>query len=175
MAPSIISTKRPNYDTKVVPWDYRAEAKGKMIDVVAAQGMIGLGRCYSTEDLNQGALRIEQNPKRNITDAEATEFLKKMQPKDYSVEEQLKKTPAHISVKSLLMSFEAHRNALIEVLCGVIIPKDTTRDTLAATIRRVVEENKVSFHDDELPFEGAAHNKALHIAVRYHEKIMKGF
>ncbi|KAM3303735.1 hypothetical protein P3S67_014765 [Capsicum chacoense] len=46
-----------------------------------------------------------------------------MQPKDYSVEDQLKKIPAHISVMSLLMSFEAHKNALMEVLCGVSIPK----------------------------------------------------
>lgn len=36
----------------------------------------------------------------------------------------------------------------------------------------MVEANKVSFHDDELPSEWVAHNKTLHIAVRYHDKIM---
>ncbi|PHU02994.1 hypothetical protein BC332_28245 [Capsicum chinense] len=46
-----------------------------------------------------------------------------MQTKGYSVEDYLKKTPAHISVMSLLMSFEAQKNSLIEVLCGVSIPK----------------------------------------------------
>ncbi|KAM3360583.1 hypothetical protein P3S68_015437 [Capsicum galapagoense] len=95
-----------------------------------------------------------------------------MQPKDYSVEDQLKKTPAPISFMSLLMSSEALRNALMEVLSGISIPKEKTTKTLATAIGRVVEANKVSFHDDELPSEGAAHNKALHITVRYHDKIM---
>ena len=61
----------------------------------------------------------------------------------------------------------------MEVLCGASIPKKNTSKTLAAAIGRVVEANKVSFHDDELPSEWAAHNKVLHIAVRYHDKIVK--
>ncbi|XP_049400009.1 uncharacterized protein LOC125864121 [Solanum stenotomum] len=164
--------KKPEYDTKAVPWDYRASAKGKMIDTVVAQGMTRSGRCFAPEDLNQRVLGKEQNPKKNITDAEAAEFWKKMQSKDYSVEEQLKKTPSHISIWSLLMSSEAHRNALMEMLSGVIISKETTSETLAATIGRIVEANKISFHDDELPAEGAGHNKALHIAVKCCDKIV---
>ncbi|XP_049375476.1 uncharacterized protein LOC125840547 [Solanum verrucosum] len=164
--------KKPEYDTKAVPWDYRACVKGKMIDTVVDQGMTRSGRCYAPEDLNQRVLGNEQNPKKNITDAEAAEFWKKMQSKDYSVEEQLKKTPAYISIWSLLMSSEAHRNALMEVLSGVIIPKETTSETLAATIGRIVEANKISFHDDELPAEGTGHNKALHIAVKCCDKIV---
>ncbi|PHU23060.1 hypothetical protein BC332_08167 [Capsicum chinense] len=34
-----LATKRFDYDTKAVPWDYRAKAKGKMLDVAAAKGM----------------------------------------------------------------------------------------------------------------------------------------
>ncbi|KAM3323535.1 hypothetical protein P3S67_004686 [Capsicum chacoense] len=68
-----------------------------------------------------------------------------MQPKNYSVEDQLKKTPAHISVMSLLMSSEAHRNTLMEVLSGISIPKETTSETLVAAIGQVVEANKVFF------------------------------
>ncbi|XP_049358814.1 uncharacterized protein LOC125823480 [Solanum verrucosum] len=164
--------KKPEYDTKAVPWNYRASAKGKMIDTAVAQGMTRSGRCYAPEDLNQRVLGKEQNPKKNITDTEAAEFWKKMQSKDYSVEEQLKKTPAHISIWSLLMSYEAHRNALMKVLSGVIILKETTSETLAATIGRIVEANKISFHDNELPAEGAGHNKALHIAVKCCDKIV---
>ncbi|KAK4709847.1 hypothetical protein R3W88_004360 [Solanum pinnatisectum] len=55
-----------------------------------------------------------------------------MQPKDYSVEEQVRKTPSHISILSLLMSSEAHRNALMEVLNGVNIPKETTTKMVAS-------------------------------------------
>ncbi|XP_015169313.1 uncharacterized protein [Solanum tuberosum] len=164
--------KKPEYDTKAVPWDYRADAKGKMIDTAVAQGMTRSGRCYAPENINQRALGKEHNPKKNVTDAEATEFWKKMQSKHYSIEEQLKKTPAHISIWSLLMSSEAHRNALMKVLSGVIISKETTSETLAATIGRIVEANKISFHDDELPAEGVGHNKVLHIAVKCCDKIV---
>lgn len=38
-----------------------------------------------------------------------------MQPKDYSVEEHLKKTSSHISILSLLMCSEAYTNCLIQV------------------------------------------------------------
>uniref|UniRef100_M1DI72 Uncharacterized protein n=1 Tax=Solanum tuberosum TaxID=4113 RepID=M1DI72_SOLTU len=35
--------RNPKYDTKVVPWDYRAGAKGKTIDIVVAQVMTRSG------------------------------------------------------------------------------------------------------------------------------------
>ncbi|XP_055831000.1 uncharacterized protein LOC129900049 [Solanum dulcamara] len=111
--------RKAEFDTKGVPGDYKTEAKGKMIDAAVAHGMTRSGRCYAQEDLNRGVLGKEPNPKKNITDAEVTEFWRKMQPKDYSVEEQLKKTSAHISIMSLLMSYEAHRNDLMEVLNGL--------------------------------------------------------
>ncbi|KAH0781406.1 hypothetical protein KY290_001004 [Solanum tuberosum] len=60
------------YDTKAVPWDYQVGAKGKMIDTVVAQGITRSGMCYSREDLHQIVLGKEQNPKKNVTDAEAT-------------------------------------------------------------------------------------------------------
>ncbi|XP_055803488.1 uncharacterized protein LOC129872554 [Solanum dulcamara] len=164
--------RKAEFDTKGVPWDYKTEAKGKIIDAAVAHGMTRSGRCYATEDLNQEVLGKEPNPKKNVTDAEVTEFWRTMQSKDYSVEEQLKKTSTHISIMSLLMSSKVHRNALMEVLNGVCIPRETTSETLAATIGRVVESNKISFHDNELPTEGTGHNKALYIAVKCRDKIV---
>ena len=43
---------------------------------------------------------------------EANEFLKLMKHIDYSVVEQLKRTPANISLLSLIMSSEPHRKSL---------------------------------------------------------------
>ncbi|KAK4733590.1 hypothetical protein R3W88_007851 [Solanum pinnatisectum] len=60
----------------------------------------------------------------------------------------------------------------MEVLDGVNIPEETTSETLAATIGRIVKANKISFHDDELPAEGVGHNKALHIAVKCYDKVV---
>ena len=80
--------------------------------------------------------------------------------------------PAHISILSMPMSSAAHRNVLIEVLNKVNIQKEITSETLGSTIGRILEANKISFHNDELPAEGAGHNKALHIAVKCCDKIV---
>ncbi|PHU17842.1 hypothetical protein BC332_13537 [Capsicum chinense] len=92
------STGRTDYNTKAVPWDYRAEAKGKIINAIMTRGMTRLGR--------------------------------------------------------------------------ISIPKEKTSETLTAAIRRVVEENKVSFNGDKLPSERVIHNKEFHIMVRYHDKVV---
>ena len=89
-----------------------------------------------------------------------------MQSKDYLVEELLKKTPTKIFIWSLLMSSESHWISLIEVLSGVTIPKETTSETLGASSGRIVEANKISFHDDQFPAEGFGHNKVIHIAFK---------
>ncbi|KAM3282263.1 hypothetical protein P3S67_025908 [Capsicum chacoense] len=129
-----IAAKRPDFDTKIVPWDYRVESKGEIIDAAVAQGMTRSGRCYAPDEPNLGVFEKYQNPNRNITDVEAVEFWMNMQPKDYWVEEKINKTPSHISVMSFLMSSEAHRNSLMEVLFRVSIPKETTSETLAVAI-----------------------------------------
>lgn len=43
---------------------------------------------------------------------------------EYSVVKQLKKQPAQISILSLLMSSEAHRDALLKILNDPMSPKD---------------------------------------------------
>lgn len=68
-----------------------------------------------------------------------------MPAKEYSVEEQLKKTLAHISIMDLLMSFESHRDALVKVLSGLSMLNNTTSEALAVTIGKMVEANKVLF------------------------------
>lgn len=95
-----------------------------------------------------------------------------MQFKEYSIEEQFKKTPAQIAIMSLLMSSKVNINALVRVLNGINILEETTSKTLAAAIGRMVEASSISFHDDELPQEGANHNKALHITIKIFKKIM---
>lgn len=132
-----------------------------MIDTAMDQEITRLERCYSLEDLNQRALGKVHNPKKNVTNVEAAEFWKNMQSKEYTVEEQLK-ILAHIYIWSLLVNFKAHRNALMELLSGVNIPKETTSEVLDAMIGRIVEDNKILFHDYELPIEGLAQQSTSH-------------
>jgi hypothetical protein len=49
-----------------------------------------------------------------VSDEEANEFLKLMKHSEYSVVDQLKKTPARISLLSLVLSSELHRKKKVD-------------------------------------------------------------
>ncbi|PKI70104.1 hypothetical protein CRG98_009567 [Punica granatum] len=81
----------------------------------------------------------------------------------YPVEEG--KSPAHISLLALLLSSEPHREALLRVLTAAQIPKETALDRIEETISSIFS-NTISFSDDEIPSEGWAHSRALHIVCK---------
>jgi len=110
--------------------------------------------------------------KRSISKAEAEEFWRKMQPKDYSIVKHLEKTPAQISVWALLMSSQLHRQALMKALDDTYVPVGTNSDNLAAMINQVIRGHRISFCDEELPFEGRMHNKALHVTIKCRDKVI---
>jgi hypothetical protein len=58
-----------------------------------------------------------------VSNEEAGEFLKLTKNSEFSVVEQLKKTSARISLMSLILSFEPHRNALQRVLNESNVPQ----------------------------------------------------
>ncbi|KAK4733373.1 hypothetical protein R3W88_007634 [Solanum pinnatisectum] len=102
----------------------------------------------------------------------AEEFWRKMQQKDYSIVKHLEKTPAQIFVWALLISSQMHRQALMKALDDTYVPMGTNSDNLAAMINQVVRGHRISFCDEELPFEGRTHNKALHVTVMCRDKII---
>ncbi|KAK4728108.1 hypothetical protein R3W88_021096 [Solanum pinnatisectum] len=124
-----------------------------------------------TQELAQGVQKKDQS-KRPISKAEAEEFWRKMQLKDYSIVKHLEKIPAQISVWALLMSSQLHRQALMKTLDDTYIPVGTNSDNLAAMINQVIREHRISFYDKELPFEGRMHNKALHVIIMCRDKII---
>ncbi|XP_027767963.1 uncharacterized protein LOC114074305 [Solanum pennellii] len=162
----------PVIDSKAVPWNYNKTAvvyQGKEIveEVDEVGGLTRSGRCYSPEELRKGKMteNIQVPLKKAVTEEENAEFLKKLKVPDYSVVEQLKKTPAQISLLSLLLHSEEHRLVLNKVLNEAHVPKETTVNQLENMTRRVFESNAITFTNDELPKEGAGHNKALHLTV----------
>ncbi|XP_075077131.1 uncharacterized protein LOC107803507 [Nicotiana tabacum] len=159
------------HEYKTVLWTYQQKRKAKKTDSATAHAMTRSGRCYAPEEVNRGNSGREQIPRRNITDLEAAEFWKTMSSKEYSVEEQLKKTLAQISIMDLQMSSNNHKNTLLKVLSGVSVPSNTTSEALAVTIEKMVEANMITFKRDELPVEGASHNKTLHITVKHRDKV----
>ncbi|XP_070028705.1 uncharacterized protein [Nicotiana sylvestris] len=144
--------------------------KGKEIieEVGETGGLTRSGRCYSPEELMKAKqIRGGQLPiKKPVTEAEAEEFLKKMKAQDYSIIDQLRKTSAQISLLSLLIHSKEHARVLIKVLNEAHISEETTVNQLEKMANRFFEVNRISFTDDELPEEGAGHNRALNLMVK---------
>ena len=65
-----------------------------------------------------------------VIEEETNEFLKLMKHSEYCVVDQLKKTPAKISIMSLILSSEPHRNALQKVLNEAYVPQDINQRTM---------------------------------------------
>ena len=93
------------------------------------------------------------------------ELLKKVKVPKYSIVEQLKKSPAQILLLSLLLHSEEHRLVLSKVLNEACVSKETTINQLENMTKCIFESNAITFTNDELPKEGAGHNKALHLTV----------
>ncbi|KAJ8539408.1 hypothetical protein K7X08_013660 [Anisodus acutangulus] len=140
----------------------KSRGKEKQIVEVVVAGMTRSGRCYAPAD----------NPKKVVTETEVEEFWRKMPTKEYSVVEQLKKTPAQISLLSLSINSPTHTRALLEVLKEAYVLRETIGEKLSALVGQILEVHKVFFHDKELPPEGLGHNKALNITVKCMNKFI---
>ncbi|KAL4326397.1 hypothetical protein GQ457_11G025490 [Hibiscus cannabinus] len=101
-----------------------------------------------------------------VKESEAQEFLKILKHSEYDVVEQLHRLPARISMLSLLLSSEGHRDALLKVLNQTFVPKEITTDKLDRLVNNIAVDNFISFSDEEIPEGGRGSYKALHISTR---------
>ncbi|XP_070049313.1 uncharacterized protein [Nicotiana tomentosiformis] len=131
-------------------------------------GLTRSGRYYSPEELRKAKQARESHlpVKEPIAEKEAEEFLKKMKMQDYSIIDQLRKTPTQISLLSLLLHSEEHHRVLIKTLNEAYVSEKTTVNQLEKMAERFFEVNRVTFSDDDLHEEGAGHNRALHLMVK---------
>ncbi|XP_015075347.1 uncharacterized protein LOC107019339 [Solanum pennellii] len=152
----------PMTNPKAVPWSYEPTVvtyKGKEIDeeIDGVGGITRSGRCYVPMELRK--TRNDQTQiKSSVTEGEAEEFLRKMKLSDYSVVEQLRKTPAQISLLSLLIHSDEHRKAVMKILNEAHVPSKVTVSQLQKIAGRIFEVNRITFSDDELPKEGSGAN-----------------
>ncbi|KAK2411686.1 hypothetical protein QL285_046942 [Trifolium repens] len=93
------------------------------------------------------------------------EVLKLIKKSEYKVVDQLMQTPAKISILSLLLNSDAHREALMKVLDQAFVDHDVTIDQFGGIVGNITTCNNLSFSDEELPEEGRNHNLALHISM----------
>ncbi|XP_039054129.1 uncharacterized protein LOC120196383 [Hibiscus syriacus] len=177
----------PYKDNKQVPWRYECHlgdvgvSKGTKEEVDEVGHFTRSGRCYSPNPTNEPekiatpdkGKKVEiqlkdDEPTINepVTENEAVEFLKFLKHSEYIIVEQLHKLPARISILALLLSSEAHRNALMKVLNQTFVPKDVPVEKIDRLVVNIQADNFISFSDDEIPSEMIGNPKALHITIR---------
>ncbi|XP_075105025.1 LOW QUALITY PROTEIN: uncharacterized protein LOC107765109 [Nicotiana tabacum] len=165
-------TQLPMVDTKSVPWNYKqviVTYKGKEVEeeVNGTGGLTRSGRCFTPEELRKTKPSKDGHipVKKPVTEEEAEEFLKKMKMQDYSIVEQLRKTPAQISLLSLLIHSDEHRKALIKILNEAHVPDKITVNHLEKIANKIFEANMITFSDDELPIEDSVGDIMLNLSI----------
>ncbi|XP_038993036.1 uncharacterized protein LOC120116692 [Hibiscus syriacus] len=177
----------PYKDSKQVPWRYECHlgdvgvSKGAKEEMDEVGHFTRSGRCYSPNSTNEPekiatpdkGKKVEiqlkdDEPTINepVTENEAVEFLKFLKHSEYRIVEQLHKLPARISILALLLSSEAHRNALMKVLNQTFVPKDVPVEKIDRLVANIQADNFISFSDDEIPSGMMGNPKALHITIR---------
>ncbi|XP_057969465.1 uncharacterized protein LOC131158617 [Malania oleifera] len=167
----VISVPRPfrYQNDKAVPWKYNCQARG-MEDTGNIAGVTRNDRVYAPAQ--SGKLDTKQidessrSTKRPVQPQEVEEFLKFIKHSEYSVVDQLKNMPAHISILSLLLNLEVHREALLKLLNQAYIPQDISVEKFSHVIGGLSATNYITFSDEEISLEGRGHNQALHISVK---------
>ncbi|KAL4386417.1 hypothetical protein GQ457_09G026370 [Hibiscus cannabinus] len=144
----------PYKDSKQVPWKYECET-------VRPQ--------KAEENVNEDKnLDDEPEPEYHepVKETEAKEFLKILKHSEFNVVEQLNKLPARISMLSLLLSSEPHRNTLLKLLNQTFVPKEISIDMVDRLVGNIAMDNFISFSDEEIPRGARGSYKALHITTR---------
>ena len=116
----LIVAHEGNYNA--LPHDYRCSFKStQQIPIFQAEigGLTRSGRCFTPEKLEKQrkakgkeGVDVTEEINKPVTEEETNEFLKLMKHSEYSVVEKLKKTPARISLLSLILSSKAHRKSI---------------------------------------------------------------
>ncbi|XP_040967901.1 uncharacterized protein [Gossypium hirsutum] len=173
----------PYKDNKRVPWNYNCHVSMPEKEDIAsaskeAQGegsYTRSGKRYDAEgvkveptkakalDKGKGTETLVDEP---VKEEEAREFLKFLKHSKYSVVEQLHKQPARISVLALLLSLEAHWEALMKVLNETYVTNDISVHKLDRLVSNISIDNFIYFNDDKIPPVCMGSAKALHITTR---------
>lgn len=144
--------------------DSRVLRNGRVVPIVFPK-KIGapVNKEVRTEDA--GIAKEVDQPNGAGTSTEFDEILKLIKKSEYKVVDQLMQTPSKISIMSLLLNSEAHKDALMKVLEQAFVDYDVTVGQFGGIVGNITACNNLSFSDEELPAEGRNHNRALHISV----------
>ncbi|XP_070015722.1 uncharacterized protein [Nicotiana sylvestris] len=166
--------QKPMEDSSMIPWNYQQTLvtyKGKEITGELPENT-SAGRYSDIQEVNN-ATRKRFPPEKPVSAEEAEAFFQKMNMPDYEVLDQLRKYPEHVSMLSLLMRSAEHQKILLKTLNEAYVPVETSVEQLERMTERFFAVNQVSFSKNDLPPEGATHNKALHLTVKCEDYYVK--
>ncbi|XP_070052627.1 uncharacterized protein [Nicotiana tomentosiformis] len=177
--PVVISRapQSPMRDPTAVPWNYSkimVTYKGK--EIMGEVNEMNQPRKYPNPE-EQKMLKLSKDkrfpPKKPVSSEEVEEFFRKMKTSEYAIIDQLRKTPSQVSLLSLFISSNEHQKVLLKTLNEAYVPVEISVEQLERMAEQFFEVNRISFSRDDLPQEGAAHNKALHLTVKCKGYYMK--
>ncbi|XP_058784234.1 uncharacterized protein LOC131659005 [Vicia villosa] len=162
---------------KAVPWEYNSSTNVAVSNIIGPGGMTRSGRIFKTTQSNENLAPAsnrtaatpteEGSPKdKAAANKDAEEFLALIKKSDYRVVDQLQQTPSKISLLSLLVHSEKHRDALMKILNAAHVTKDITVNQFDGMVANLTAGACLGFSDHELPPQGKEHNKALHISIQ---------
>ncbi|XP_070011009.1 uncharacterized protein [Nicotiana sylvestris] len=166
--------QKPMTDPSTVPWNYQRTLvtyQGKEVMGELPENT-SFGKYSDTQEVNN-ATRKRFPPKKPVSAEEAEVFFQKMKMPDYEVLDQLRKYPEQVSMLSLLKRSAEHQKILLKTLNEAYIPAETSIEQLERMTERFFAVNQVSFSKNDLPPEGVAHNKALHLTVKCEDYYVK--
>ncbi|XP_039685658.1 uncharacterized protein [Medicago truncatula] len=144
--------------------DSRVLRNGRVVPIVFPKKIDAtINKEVRTKDA--GIAKEVDQPNGAGTSAEFDEILKLIKKSEYKVVDQLMQTPSKISIMSLLLNSEAHKDALMKVLEQAFVDYDVMVGQFGGIVGNITACNNLSFSDEELPAEGRNHNRALHISV----------
>ncbi|XP_050908978.1 uncharacterized protein LOC127122727 [Lathyrus oleraceus] len=183
-------TPLPYESTKVVPWKYEITVMDKIVevsedgevtetvneDVTNIAGMSRMtrsGQIYTPEfnvtlqvPAKESTFIAPAKEPEVVQSEDVIEFMKLIKRSDYKVVDQLHQTPSKISIFSLLLNSQSHREALLKVLAQAHVTQSITIDQFDGVVKNITACNTLSFSGEELPEDGQNHNRTLHISMK---------
>ncbi|XP_075084928.1 uncharacterized protein LOC142168165 [Nicotiana tabacum] len=95
-------------------------------------------------------------------------------PEELRKAKQSRESHLPISLFSMLLHSEEHRRVLIKTVNEAYVSEKTMVNQLEKMAERFFEVNRITVSDDDLPEEGASHNRALHLMVKCEGHYVKG-
>ncbi|KAI8530248.1 hypothetical protein RHMOL_Rhmol11G0041600 [Rhododendron molle] len=166
MVASVDKGKRKLGDVPVDLWD--SDGMSSLWDVA---NVTMSGRVFQPVNLQDGS---SSNPLAQRPNVPATQrnapftvlIIPSGAPEDDIIKKQLDQIPVAISIKGLICSSKEHCEKLSSILAHVKVPNNITPEAMIALILPLIFKPSVTFTERELPVEGVAHNRPLHIIVK---------